>query len=500
MVAGMVMSLADLRSIYELLFRDGVIVAKKDKRPQSMHPDIKVVSNLKVICAMGSLKSKGYVRETFAWKHAYYYLTNEGTVYLRDYLHLPPGIKPAPLQRLHCLAASSQVQTVKGPSSYITKSKPGRIHPQALDGGIYDDNRVEKQGEKSARALTNSVGKDEVQKLTFNRKDKDFCRGDERGGKKGHKKSSAASCLPAEKRSAGSSISLMDSKLPASFVHNSPSVVLEMPKEMSAVQTVPFTPVKEVLQKRLKVTAAEQSPDFEKSECVQMHEAVIKNAKDNFVPAVAEGKAVNPTIRVPREVEHVLPNCQSVPLLTDLTIKQEQQGVLEEDDVVIEDTVEKPSDAAAMMEQLNNTNSKTCESDHDHDSATHPLTAKHSFKDLTKDRTVDYGIADVEDRQKILEETVFTQVISQLHVASETTFGAAFEADCPIPTDPSQCLTAAPKSSLLQGNIDSLTDVPDKEQDVHRIWPDFQEGLSFSLSPSPPPPFPPLWVLLLALL
>uniref|UniRef100_A0A7N6F9T0 Plectin n=1 Tax=Anabas testudineus TaxID=64144 RepID=A0A7N6F9T0_ANATE len=157
MVAGMVMSLADLRSIYELLFRDGVIVAKKDKRPQSMHPDIKVVSNLKVICAMGSLKSKGYVRETFAWKHAYYYLTNEGTVYLRDYLHLPPGIKPAPLQRLHCLAA------------------------------------------------------------------------------------------------------------------------------------------------------------------------VIKNAKDNFVPAVTEGKAVNPTIRVPREVEHVLPNCQSVPLLTDLTIKQEQQ-------------------------------------------------------------------------------------------------------------------------------------------------------------------------------
>uniref|UniRef100_A0A3P8TPI1 Plectin/eS10 N-terminal domain-containing protein n=1 Tax=Amphiprion percula TaxID=161767 RepID=A0A3P8TPI1_AMPPE len=67
----MVMPLADLRAIYELLFKDGTIV---------------------VLRAMASLKSRGYVRETFVWKHAYYYLTNEGIVYLRDYLHLPPEI------------------------------------------------------------------------------------------------------------------------------------------------------------------------------------------------------------------------------------------------------------------------------------------------------------------------------------------------------------------------------------------------------------------------
>uniref|UniRef100_A0A8C2XD08 Uncharacterized protein n=1 Tax=Cyclopterus lumpus TaxID=8103 RepID=A0A8C2XD08_CYCLU len=47
----MVMPLADLRAIYELHFCDGVIV--------------------------GSLKPKGCVRETFAWKHAYNYLSNE---------------------------------------------------------------------------------------------------------------------------------------------------------------------------------------------------------------------------------------------------------------------------------------------------------------------------------------------------------------------------------------------------------------------------------------
>uniref|UniRef100_A0A4W5RTK3 Plectin/eS10 N-terminal domain-containing protein n=1 Tax=Hucho hucho TaxID=62062 RepID=A0A4W5RTK3_9TELE len=72
----MVMPLADLRTIYELLFRDGVMV---------------------VIRAMGS---KGFVWETFAWKHSYWYLTNEGILYLRDYLRLPPEIVPSSLQHV----------------------------------------------------------------------------------------------------------------------------------------------------------------------------------------------------------------------------------------------------------------------------------------------------------------------------------------------------------------------------------------------------------------
>lgn len=46
-----------------------------------------------------SLKSRGYVKEQFAWRHFYWYLTNEGIQYLRDYLHLPPEIVPATLRR-----------------------------------------------------------------------------------------------------------------------------------------------------------------------------------------------------------------------------------------------------------------------------------------------------------------------------------------------------------------------------------------------------------------
>lgn len=131
MVAGMLMPLRDLRAIYEILFRDGVMVAKKDKRPQTKHPEIEGVSNLQVIRAMGSLKSRGFVKETFAWRHFYWYLTNEGIVYLREHLHLPPEIVPASLQRVRKPAATlaiahraARVQSVEGPTSYVPK--PGR--------------------------------------------------------------------------------------------------------------------------------------------------------------------------------------------------------------------------------------------------------------------------------------------------------------------------------------------------------------------------------------
>merc|ERR1712228_827501 len=39
------------------------------------------------------------VKEQFAWRHYYWYLTNEGIQYLRDYLHLPPEIVPSTLKR-----------------------------------------------------------------------------------------------------------------------------------------------------------------------------------------------------------------------------------------------------------------------------------------------------------------------------------------------------------------------------------------------------------------
>nr|ABW90377.1 putative ribosomal protein S10 [Sipunculus nudus] len=84
-------------SIYEHLFKEGVLVAKKDFHAPK-HPELDV-PNLHVIKALTSLKSRGLVKEQFAWRHYYWYVTNEGIQYLRDFLHLPPEIVPATLKR-----------------------------------------------------------------------------------------------------------------------------------------------------------------------------------------------------------------------------------------------------------------------------------------------------------------------------------------------------------------------------------------------------------------
>lgn len=88
----------DRVAIYEYLFKEGVMVAKKDTHAPK-HPNLETVPNLHVIKALQSLKSRGFVKEQFAWRHFYWYLTNEGISYLRDFLNLPPEIVPPTLKR-----------------------------------------------------------------------------------------------------------------------------------------------------------------------------------------------------------------------------------------------------------------------------------------------------------------------------------------------------------------------------------------------------------------
>ncbi|XP_060531448.1 small ribosomal subunit protein eS10-like [Cylas formicarius] len=85
-------------TIYEYLFKEGVMVAKKDYHAPK-HPELESIPNLQVIKALQSLKSKGYVKEQFAWRHYYWYLTNAGIEFLRTFLHLPPEIVPSTLKR-----------------------------------------------------------------------------------------------------------------------------------------------------------------------------------------------------------------------------------------------------------------------------------------------------------------------------------------------------------------------------------------------------------------
>ncbi|KAG9011086.1 hypothetical protein FRB94_009229 [Tulasnella sp. JGI-2019a] len=79
--------------IYERLFQEGVLVAKKDLNAPK-HDEIEEVKNLHVIKAMQSLTSRGFVKTQFSWQYYYYTLTNEGLEYMREWLHLPAEIVP----------------------------------------------------------------------------------------------------------------------------------------------------------------------------------------------------------------------------------------------------------------------------------------------------------------------------------------------------------------------------------------------------------------------
>eukprot|EP00499_Haloplacidia_sp_CaronLabIsolate_P007630 CAMPEP_0196772186 /NCGR_PEP_ID=MMETSP1104-20130614/2086_1 /TAXON_ID=33652 /ORGANISM="Cafeteria sp., Strain Caron Lab Isolate" /LENGTH=169 /DNA_ID=CAMNT_0042142319 /DNA_START=42 /DNA_END=552 /DNA_ORIENTATION=+ len=100
--------------IYRFLFKEGVICAKKDVRTEkSLGTDTTgneiIVRNLYVIKLLNSLKSRGYVRETFNWQWYYWFLTDEGIEYLREYLHLPADIIPDTLKK------STRPLTLPGP-------------------------------------------------------------------------------------------------------------------------------------------------------------------------------------------------------------------------------------------------------------------------------------------------------------------------------------------------------------------------------------------------
>lgn len=85
-------------AILTYLFKEGVIVAKKDFNLPK-HPDVEEATNLEVIKLMTSLTSKDLVSCRFSWKHYYWFLNDEGIEFLREYLHLPADMLPNTLKK-----------------------------------------------------------------------------------------------------------------------------------------------------------------------------------------------------------------------------------------------------------------------------------------------------------------------------------------------------------------------------------------------------------------
>jgi len=94
----MLISKKNRLTILSYLFKEGVVVAKKDYR-MTNHPDITDVPNLEVIKLMTSLTSKELVSERFSWKHYYWFLNDEGIEYLREYLHIDAEMVPNTLKK-----------------------------------------------------------------------------------------------------------------------------------------------------------------------------------------------------------------------------------------------------------------------------------------------------------------------------------------------------------------------------------------------------------------
>ncbi|KDD76250.1 plectin/S10 domain-containing protein, partial [Helicosporidium sp. ATCC 50920] len=88
------------KAVYKQLFNDGVMYAEKDFN-LAQHPskELEGVRNLEVIKLMQSMKSRELVTERYAWRHYYWFLTDSGIEYLREYLALPAEVVPATLMK-----------------------------------------------------------------------------------------------------------------------------------------------------------------------------------------------------------------------------------------------------------------------------------------------------------------------------------------------------------------------------------------------------------------
>eukprot|EP00636_Phaeomonas_parva_P012616 CAMPEP_0118865990 /NCGR_PEP_ID=MMETSP1163-20130328/10067_1 /TAXON_ID=124430 /ORGANISM="Phaeomonas parva, Strain CCMP2877" /LENGTH=199 /DNA_ID=CAMNT_0006800269 /DNA_START=34 /DNA_END=634 /DNA_ORIENTATION=- len=136
----------DRIAVYTYLFNEGVIVAQKDFY-KAKHSDELDVHNNVVIQLMKGLHSMGpppdpteknpeirrYVKQTYAWQHYYWYLTEDGLEYLRNYLHIPKDVVPKTRQTRQ---ASRPARPERGDDRYGDRGDRG-------DRGFGREKRVE---------------------------------------------------------------------------------------------------------------------------------------------------------------------------------------------------------------------------------------------------------------------------------------------------------------------------------------------------------------------
>jgi|Transcript_63543 small subunit ribosomal protein S10e len=84
----MIIGKEDKITIYTNLFKNGVVVIKREKQKEKKSKSLQTKLLLK------SLYSKGLVKETFSWQFYYYTLNDDGVRYLQNYLNIPEKVVP----------------------------------------------------------------------------------------------------------------------------------------------------------------------------------------------------------------------------------------------------------------------------------------------------------------------------------------------------------------------------------------------------------------------
>ena len=84
-------SAKDKVKIYTYFLQEGVFACKKDRTAKNENVD---VPNLHCFLVLRSLVSRKFATELFYWQWHYYFLTQEGIKYLREYLGLPNSVVP----------------------------------------------------------------------------------------------------------------------------------------------------------------------------------------------------------------------------------------------------------------------------------------------------------------------------------------------------------------------------------------------------------------------
>merc|ERR1712151_217147 len=71
------------QALWAFLLNEGVISVKQEN--VGKHDQTKI-DNLKVMCVMQSLKSRGFAKKVFTWQHRYYTITDSGCAHIRSQL------------------------------------------------------------------------------------------------------------------------------------------------------------------------------------------------------------------------------------------------------------------------------------------------------------------------------------------------------------------------------------------------------------------------------